>query len=86
MKEGEIPAREQIGIRPITDREFTLFQELIYKEAGIYLAPVKRSLLEGRLARRLREHPDNRPGADKTWVERCQRAFREHYAKARRIR
>lgn len=55
MKEGEIPAREQIGIRPITDREFTLFQELIYKEAGIYLAPVKRSLLEGRLARRLRE-------------------------------
>lgn len=55
MKDGEIPAREEAGIRPITDREFSLFQELIYKEAGIYLSSVKKTLLMGRLTRRLRE-------------------------------
>lgn len=43
------------GIKPITEREFRLFQELIYREAGIHLAPVKRALLVGRLSRRLRE-------------------------------
>jgi len=42
-------------IRPVTDREFALFQKLIYQEAGIHLAPVKKALLEARLARRLRE-------------------------------
>lgn len=55
MKEGEIPARERIGIRPMTDREFSLFQTLIYQAAGIYLSSVKKSLLVGRLTRRLRE-------------------------------
>jgi len=33
---------------------FAKFQELIYKEAGIWLAPHKHALLTGRLARRLR--------------------------------
>lgn len=33
---------------------FTKFQELIYQEAGIWLAPHKHALLTGRLARRLR--------------------------------
>jgi hypothetical protein len=28
----------------------------------------------------------NEDGADKTWVERAQREFREHYARARRVR
>lgn len=55
MQNGEIPAREEVGIQSISDREFTLFQELIYKEAGIYLSPAKKSLLVGRLTRRLRE-------------------------------
>lgn len=55
MKEGERPARERIALRPMTDREFSLFQELIYKEAGIYLSSVKNTLLAGRLTRRLRE-------------------------------
>lgn len=40
---------------PITDREFELFQKLIFAEAGIFLSPVKKALLSGRLTRRLRE-------------------------------
>lgn len=38
----------------ISDKEFQLFQALIFKEAGIELAPVKKPLLIGRLAHRLR--------------------------------
>lgn len=40
---------------PITDREFRAFQELIYREAGIHLSAIKKALLTGRLAKRLRE-------------------------------
>jgi chemotaxis protein methyltransferase CheR len=39
--------------RPITDQEFTLFQRLIYKLAGISLNDSKKILLVGRLTRRL---------------------------------
>lgn len=42
-------------IRPLSQREFRLFQELIYREAGIALTDAKRPLLVTRLARRLRE-------------------------------
>lgn len=42
-------------LRPPTDREFRLFQRLVYEHAGIHLAPVKRALLSGRLSRRIRE-------------------------------
>jgi len=52
-----------VGIRPITHQEFKLFQELIYRKAGIYLAPSKKALIEGRLARRLRELGLNSFGA-----------------------
>lgn len=55
MKDGEIPAGERADIRTITDQEFSLFQELIYKETGIYLSSIKKTLLVGRLTRRLRE-------------------------------
>jgi len=44
-----------LGIRPLNDREFKLFQALIHKEAGIYLSEVKKALLVGRLSRRVRE-------------------------------
>lgn len=49
--------REQQGValRPITDGEFGRFQALIHREAGIYLSPVKKALLVGRLSKRLRE-------------------------------
>ncbi len=39
----------------VTDADFALFQRLIEKYAGIYLAPAKKSLLVGRLSRRMRE-------------------------------
>lgn len=39
---------------PITDQEFTLFQRLIYKIAGISLSDAKKVLLVGRLTRRLK--------------------------------
>jgi chemotaxis protein methyltransferase CheR len=42
------------GPRPITTREFTLFQALIRDEAGISLAAHKEALVAGRLSRRLR--------------------------------
>src|SRR4051812_45353131 len=41
--------------RNITDKEFALFQKLIYAEAGIHLGPVKKALVSGRLCRRLRD-------------------------------
>ena len=42
-------------LRPPTDREFRLFQQLVYEQAGIHLGPTKRALLTGRLSRRVRE-------------------------------
>jgi chemotaxis protein methyltransferase CheR len=42
--------------RKISGREFQQFQQLIYREAGIWLSPAKVALLTGRLARRLRHH------------------------------
>ena len=43
---------DRIGM---SDQEFGILQQLILREAGIYLAPVKRELLVARLGRRLRE-------------------------------
>jgi chemotaxis protein methyltransferase CheR len=39
----------------LTEREFTRYQRLVYKEAGIWLSTAKKALLVGRLSRRLRE-------------------------------
>ena len=43
------------GHRSLSQRDFRLFQRLVYREAGIHLSDVKRVLVEGRLSRRLRE-------------------------------
>ena len=43
------------SIKPLSDREFLLFQKLIYRAAGIYLSDAKKALVEGRLSRRVRE-------------------------------
>jgi len=43
------------GLPALSDREFVQFQQLIHREAGIWLADTKRALLIGRLARRLRD-------------------------------
>jgi len=40
--------------KPITEKEFLRFQELIYKTAGIWLSQTKTALLVGRLSKRLR--------------------------------
>ena len=42
--------------REISERDFRSFQDLIYREAGIWLPPAKTALLVGRLAKRLRHH------------------------------
>ncbi|MEW5816299.1 MAG: protein-glutamate O-methyltransferase CheR [Spirochaetota bacterium] len=42
------------GIYTISDREFKLFQELIYRETGIFLPAEKKLLLVSRLSKRLR--------------------------------
>jgi len=39
-----------------------------------------------RAIERLESLPQNQSGADKSWVERAIRSWREHYAKAVRIR
>jgi chemotaxis protein methyltransferase CheR len=39
----------------VSEADFALFQRLIERETGIYLAPVKKALLVGRLACRLRQ-------------------------------
>lgn len=40
---------------PISDREFTLFQGLMRKLAGVHLSAAKKTLVSGRLERRLRQ-------------------------------
>jgi chemotaxis protein methyltransferase CheR len=47
--------QRQNAHRSLSQRDFRLFQRLVYREAGIYLSDVKRVLVEGRLSRRLRE-------------------------------
>lgn len=42
------------GDRPITDDEFRLIRELVYEKTGISLSNAKRSLVQCRLAKRLR--------------------------------
>jgi chemotaxis protein methyltransferase CheR len=52
------PANARALVAPtriLTPREFRLFQALIQREAGIHLSDAKKVLVEGRLARRLRE-------------------------------
>jgi chemotaxis protein methyltransferase CheR len=49
-----VPLAPGIGPLPLTDREFSLFQALVEREAGIHLGPTKQALLVGRLSRRVR--------------------------------
>jgi chemotaxis protein methyltransferase CheR len=53
--QGGVRDAAQSVIAAVSDRDFARFQRLINDEAGIWLAPVKKALLVGRLARRLRE-------------------------------
>ena len=49
------PACAPSPARVLAPREFRLFQGLIQREAGIHLSEAKKVLVEGRLARRLRD-------------------------------
>lgn len=56
-REGPARARPWLaaaGPPTLTDKEFRLFQELIHRETGIYISGIKRTLLVGRLHKRLR--------------------------------
>jgi chemotaxis protein methyltransferase CheR len=44
----------QLGPRPLAEKEFQLFQALVYRRAGIFLVPAKQALVTARLAPRLR--------------------------------
>ncbi|MCL4818734.1 MAG: protein-glutamate O-methyltransferase CheR [Vicinamibacteria bacterium] len=57
-------------VRPLTSSEFARFQRLVLEESGIHLSDVKRALLVGRLARRLRELELDGYGAYLALVER----------------
>jgi chemotaxis protein methyltransferase CheR len=53
---GPAAARDPLaGAAGVSDHDFARFQALIHREAGIWLAPVKKALLVGRLSRRLRD-------------------------------
>jgi len=43
------------GIRPLSEREYRQYRDLVGREAGISLSPAKKALIAGRLARRLRQ-------------------------------
>ncbi|MGH7888341.1 MAG: CheR family methyltransferase [Candidatus Binatia bacterium] len=43
------------ALKPITEPEFSRFQKLIYRTAGIHLAPHKKTLLEARLGKHIRQ-------------------------------
>jgi chemotaxis protein methyltransferase CheR len=45
----------QVAVRPLTQREFSLFRTLVESETGIHLSEVKQALVNARLLARLRE-------------------------------
>jgi chemotaxis protein methyltransferase CheR len=49
------PAAGPSEVKPLEEGEFTLFQRLVLREAGIHLGDVKRALVAARLLRRIRE-------------------------------
>ncbi|MDY6969646.1 MAG: protein-glutamate O-methyltransferase [Spirochaetota bacterium] len=46
--------RDHIHFKEITNKEFTLFKDIVYQESGIKLSDVKKALLQSRLLKRLR--------------------------------
>lgn len=51
---SEILVEEKLAARDLSDHEFANFQGLLQRLAGIHLSPVKKALVCGRLAKRLR--------------------------------
>jgi chemotaxis protein methyltransferase CheR len=55
MQTNPLERAAALSVKPIGEREFGLFQKLIYRSAGIHLSATKRALLEARLVKRVRE-------------------------------
>ncbi len=55
VEDGGLSAAPMDNLR-LTDKEFELFRQLIYREVGISLSDHKRELVRSRFARRLRLH------------------------------
>src|SRR5574341_1697233 len=51
----DVPQLPELANSQISDDEFDLFRQLIYRHAGIALSRSKKALLEARLTKRLRE-------------------------------
>ncbi len=49
-------ANKSVMLESIRDEEFAVFQAMIYEQVGISMSEKKKSLVEGRLAKRLRHH------------------------------
>jgi len=57
-KEGIAPSQSKAAVRELglSDLEFAHFRKFIYGIAGIHLSPVKKALVAGRLAKRVKFH------------------------------
>ncbi len=51
-----VVAEKPVILEPIRDEEFAVFQAMIYEQTGISMSAQKKSLVEGRLAKRLRHY------------------------------
>ena len=51
-----VVANKSVVLESIKDEEFAVFREMIYEQVGISMSEKKKSLVEGRLAKRLRHH------------------------------
>ena len=70
---------------PGAERALRILDE-IRRTVPLETRPVLLSPEYVRAVKQVEALPENQDGVDKTWVERAQREFREHYAHARRIR
>jgi len=50
---------KSVMLESIKDDEFVVFQQMIYEQIGISMSTKKKSLVEGRLAKRLRHYGFN---------------------------
>lgn len=72
-------------VDPGAQRALRILDE-IRRTVPLQTRPVVLSAEYLRAVKQVEALPENQDGADKTWVERAQREFREHYARARRVR
>lgn len=72
-------------VDPGAERALRILDE-IRRTVPLETRPVALSAEYLRAVKQVEALPENQDGADKTWVERAQREFREHYARARQIR